>query len=95
VRFAAGQRVRVSARPHEGHHRTPGYLKGATGTIERLHGGFPNPETLAYGRDGKPAQPLYLVSFDQRQLWPSYRGAPEDRLYVDLYEHWLEPGSPP
>ena len=30
--FAPGQRVRVSARRHEGHHRTPGYLKGRTGT---------------------------------------------------------------
>ena len=43
----AGRRVRVSARAHEGHHRTPGYLKGRTGTVERGHGVFTNPEARA------------------------------------------------
>ena len=32
MRYRAGQRVRVAARPHEGHHRTPGYVKGKIGT---------------------------------------------------------------
>ena len=45
--FAVGQRVRVSARGHRGHHRTPGYLKGRTGTVERSNGAFTNPETRA------------------------------------------------
>jgi hypothetical protein len=30
------------------------------------------------------------VSFDQRDLWPDYRGRPDDRLYVDVFEHWLQ-----
>jgi nitrile hydratase len=77
-------------RPHDGHHRTPGYLKGKTGTVERRHGAFPNPETRAYGEDGMPEQPLYLVSFSQQDLWPGYRDNGRDRVYVDVFEHWLE-----
>ena len=90
MRHRAGQRVRVAARPHEGHHRTPGYLKDKTGTIERVHGSFTNPETRAYGSDGLPMQPLYLVCFAQGDIWPDYRGDAGDRIYVDLFEHWLE-----
>ncbi len=89
--FELGQRVKVAARPHTGHHRTPGYVKGKTGRVERVHPSFANPETRAYGTDGQPAQTLYLVGFHQRELWPEYRGAGGDRLLVDLFEHWLEP----
>ncbi len=90
MRYRRGQRVRVAGRRHEGHHRTPGYLKGKTGTVVRGHGAFANPETRAYGDDGLPRQPLYLVGFEQHELWPNYRGAAGDRLYADLFEHWLE-----
>jgi nitrile hydratase len=90
VRYRAGQRVRVAARPHEGHHRTPDYVKGKTGSVERVHASFANPETRAYGRDGLPKQPLYLVGFAQGDVWPDYRGHAGDRIYVDVFEHWLE-----
>ena len=88
--YQPGQRVQVGARDHQGHHRTPSYVKGKVGSIERLHASFRNPESRAYGSDGLPEQPLYLVSFDQRDLWPDYSGGPDDRLYIDLFEHWLE-----
>jgi nitrile hydratase subunit beta len=88
--YAPGQHVRVAARPHEGHHRTPGYLKGKAGTIERVYAAFTNPETRAYGADGLPRQTLYQVAFAQRELWPEYRGHDRDVVYVDLFEHWLE-----
>ncbi len=89
--YRAGERVRVSNRDHAGHHRTPRYLKGGTGTIARLRGSFRNPETRAYGGDGLPELRLYSVSFAQHDLWPDYDGGPDDRLYVDLFEHWIEP----
>ena len=90
MKYRCGQRVRVAARLHEGHHRTPGYVKGKIGTVERAHESFTNPETRAYGADGLPKQALYLVGFAQRDLWPDYRGRGDDRVYVDLFEHWLE-----
>jgi nitrile hydratase beta subunit-like protein len=89
VSYRPGQRVRVAARAHQGHHRTPAYLKGKTGTVERVHAAFRNPETRAYGSDGLPAQPLYLVAFAQGDVWPDYRGHADDRLFVDVFEHWL------
>jgi hypothetical protein len=58
--------------------------------VERVHESFTNPETLAYGADGLPRQALYLVGFAQRDLWPDYQGGGGDRVYVDLFEHWLE-----
>lgn len=88
--YTPGERVRVSRRTHDGHHRTPGYVKGKIGTIERALGSFGDPETRAYGGDGLPARPLYSVTFAQRDLWPDYGGESGDRLQADLYEHWLE-----
>ena len=88
--YVAGQSVRVASREHEGHHRTPGYLKGKVGRIERAHSSFTNPETRAYGDDGLPLQPLYLVSFAQEDVWPHHRPRSNDRLLADVYEHWLE-----
>jgi len=82
--------VRVAARPHEGHHRTPGYVKGKSGTVERVHAAFTNPETRAYGADGLPLERLYLVGFAQAEVWDGYDGAATDRVYVDVSEHWLE-----
>jgi nitrile hydratase subunit beta len=90
VSYQLGQAVRVADRNHAGHHRTPGYVKGKIGRIERLHAAFRNPETRAYGEDGLPEVPLYLVSFDRAHVWPGHGGAPAGRIYVDLYEHWLE-----
>jgi Nitrile hydratase beta subunit, C-terminal len=90
VRYRAGERVRVAARHHAGHHRTPAYLKGRTGRIEHLRASFRNPETRAYGEDGLPEVPLYLVSFAQRDVWPDYLGGVGDRIYADVFEHWLE-----
>jgi hypothetical protein len=88
--YVVGERVRVAARAHDGHHRTPGYLKGKTGIVDRVHGSFTNPETRAYGADGLPALPLYLVAFSQREVWHDYAGHSADRIYADVFEHWLE-----
>ena len=86
--IAPGQRVRVSDRAHRGHHRTPGYVRGAVGVIEWKQGDFTNPETRAYGASGLPERTLYLVRFASEDLWPG--ATPGDRLYVDVFEQWLE-----
>ena len=51
----------------------------------------PNPEELAYGRDGLPARPLYRVRFRLADVWPGYAGSEADCVEVEVYEHWLEP----
>lgn len=93
IRFAPGERVRVRAAHPPGHVRTPSYIRGHCGVVERLCGSYANPEELAYARSGLPAQPLYRVRFAQRELWPDYAGSPSDTVDVELYQHWLEPAG--
>jgi hypothetical protein len=89
--YGPGDRVRVLPAEKPGHVRTPGYLKGRSGWIEAVIGPFPNPEDLAYGLSGLPERYLYKVGFRQADLWDEYEGPTEDRLYADVYGHWLEP----
>lgn len=93
ARFAPGDRVAVRATAPPGHIRTPHYVRGKAGVVERICGAFPNPEELAYGRAGLPARPLYRVRFRQADLWPAYRGPSADVVEVEIYEHWLEPAE--
>jgi hypothetical protein len=91
ARFQPGDRVHVRADEKPGHVRTPDYVKGKTGRIESMLGAFKNPESLAYGDSGLPERSLYKVGFRQKDLWDEYMGSADDALYIDLYEHWLEP----
>jgi nitrile hydratase len=92
-RFAPGQAVRVRRADPPGHVRTPWYIRGHAGVVERVVGPFPNPEERAYARSGLPAVMLYRVRFAQRQVWQDYRGPESDTLDIELYEHWLEPAT--
>ena len=74
-----------------GHIRTPYYIRGHVGEVERICGAFPNPEELAQMRDGQPAQPLYRVRFPQKSVWPDYQGSEKDVVEIEIYQHWLEP----
>lgn len=87
--FAPGDRVRILAHRTPGHVRTPRYLRGATGTIERQCGAHRNPERLAYGQDGLPLAPLYRVRVSLAALWADQRA--DDVIEVEIYEHWLAP----
>ena len=88
--FRTGQKVRVRKAAPLGHIRTPYYIRGQVGEIERLCGAFPNPEELAQMRDGLPAIPLYRVRFRQKDVWPDYRGLETDFVEIEIFQHWLE-----
>jgi nitrile hydratase len=90
AKFKAGDRVTVRKAYPLGHIRTPFYIRGRSGTVERMCGRFPNPEELAQMRDGLPALPLYRVRFLQKEVWPDYAGAPGDTVDVEIFQHWLE-----
>jgi nitrile hydratase len=97
-RFRPGESVRVKnyqtrmewRRPHI---RTPGYVYGCVGEVERVCGIFPDPSFLAFGIHGPfdsvPKARLYRVRFRQNDLWPENDGN-DDVVEVELYEHWLE-----
>jgi nitrile hydratase len=89
-RFHAGDRVKVIKAAPLGHVRTPWYIRGQVGVIERFCGIFRNPEELAYARSGEPKQPLYRVRFVQQDVWPDYKGKAGDVVEVEIFQHWLE-----
>lgn len=88
--FAPGDTVRVKTGKAPGHIRTPWYLRGKTGRIERICGAFANPEELAYGRDGLPRIPLYRVRFTMEEVWGPSRANDPDTVDAEIFEHWLE-----
>ena len=90
ARYKIGEKVRVMKAYPLGHIRTPYYIRGHTGTVERICGAFPNPEELAQMRDGLPPRPLYRVRFLQKEVWPDYRGSGKDVVEIEIFEHWLE-----
>jgi len=93
ARFAPGDSVRVADRNVEGHVRTPRYVRGKRGIVERICGAFRNPEQLARGDYSGAPRPLYRVRFVLLDLWPQYGGLATDTVDVEIYEHWLEPAA--
>ena len=90
ARFAPGDVVTVRHGAAPGHVRTPWYLRGKRGRIERICGSFANPEELAYNRDGLPARVLYRVRFTMEEVWGADRAGSPDTLDAEIFEHWLE-----
>ena len=94
ARFAAGDRVLVRddwpERRGPVHVRTPHYLRGRVGVVQRVLGAFPNPEDLAFARPA-PRRTLYHVLFAQPPLFGE--GQKGDDMLVELFEHWLEPAT--
>ena len=91
-KFTPGGRVNVRSASIDTHHRTPDYIKGKPGRVQALCGIFPDPESLAYGQDGRPEVALYRVEFEMAELWGGqYKGPEGDSLLIDVYEQWLLP----
>ncbi len=86
--FEPGTSVSVKKLQPPGHVRTPTYLRGKTGIIERAIRPFKNPEQLAYGLPAGEKY-LYRVRFDMAEIWGSAE-VPGDTVDAEIYEHWLE-----
>lgn len=91
-RFKLGDRVKVRFEDRPGHIRTPWYIRGKAGWVEKVYGQFLNPESLAFGGDGLPKKTLYLVAFNHSDVWGNSR-VRADKVLVDIYEHWLDPAA--
>uniref|UniRef100_A0A7S0RZI6 nitrile hydratase n=1 Tax=Chlamydomonas leiostraca TaxID=1034604 RepID=A0A7S0RZI6_9CHLO len=98
VKFKAGDVVRVkvedsAVRWRRPHLRTPGYIFGLVGTIEReCQGLFGFPEAIAF-REVAAKQPLYRVRFSQSDVWEGYVGPESDTIDIEIYQPWLEPAT--
>ena len=83
-------KVRVLRQWPPGHVRTPGYLRGKVGTIERSVGTFHNPEQNAY-RLTPTKHRLLRIRFEMSEVWGLKAENPDDVIEAEIYEHWLEP----
>ena len=84
-----GKPVRVKTMMPPGHIRTPAYLRGKSGVIERKIGPFGNPEQQAYGLKGDACD-LFRVRFTMAEVWGDAAERPDDTLEAEIYAHWLE-----
>ena len=86
--FAVGQRVRVRELDPRGHTRCPSYIRGHTGVVVRLDGGYTVPDVEAHTEE-RPREPTYSVRFDAAEIWGS-SAEPGTAVCVDLWHNYLE-----
>jgi nitrile hydratase len=87
-RFKAGETVRAKSRANPGHTRLPQYVRGHPGRVAACHGAHVFPDSNAHGE--RRAETVYSVEFQAADLWPE-ASASRDRVYLDLWESYLEP----
>ena len=89
--FAIGDNVRVLDRAPVGHYRVPIYLRGKSGVVDRIirPAGINNEEE-AFGRNAGQRRHYYRVAFAMADVWAEYPRNSCDRLYVEIFESWLE-----
>ena len=87
--FKAGATVTIKDQSPPGHLRTPKYLRGKSGVVERVLGPFENPEQRAYKLPASE-RILYRVRFTMVELWGTAE-APHDTLDAEIFEHWITP----
>jgi nitrile hydratase len=87
--FRVGQRVRARNLNPPGHTRLPRYARGKIGTIDRDHGVYVFPDTMAHFR-GEKRQHVYSVRFAARELWGE-QASPRDSVHLDMWDDYLEP----
>ena len=83
-------KVRVHDNWPPGHIRTPAYLRGKAGEVERDIGLFNNPEQNAY-RLPPQERNLVRVRFTMSEVWGDAAEVPDDVIEAEIYAHWLEP----
>ncbi len=94
ARFDPGDRVRVRPAAKPGHVRTPGLPEGQAGAGRSRARRVPQPRgPRLRSLRRSPERVLYKVTFRQGDLWDGYEGTADERLYADVYEHWLEPAE--
>lgn len=89
-RFEIGDYVEVLSLDKSGHVRIPHYVRGKRGVIVQYCGTYLNPEDLAVGQTAGPAIDLYRVEFTQTSLWQTPAHPKQDRLIIEIYDHWLK-----
>ncbi len=89
--FGPGDRIRVSDREPIGHYRVPLYLRGKTGTVEKVIEPIAvDNEEEGFGRNAGSRRHYYRIAFSMEEIWPGYVGSASDGLRIEVFESWLE-----
>ncbi|HJN59828.1 MAG TPA: nitrile hydratase subunit beta [Alphaproteobacteria bacterium] len=89
AKFKAGDEVIARNINPAGHTRLPRYVRGKRGTIDKDHGVFGLPDSMAHGGGDAP-QHVYSVRFSAREVWGA-EASPRDCFYVDMWDDYLDP----
>lgn len=89
AQFAIGDKIKAKNISPKFHTRLPGYVRGKTGTITAINGGFVFPDTNARFL-GEDPQYCYSVRFEANELWGDDTKS-KDCVYVDMWESYLDP----
>ena len=87
-RFQTGNEIITRQLTSSHHTRLPAYARGKRGLIYAHHGAHIFADSSARGDEY--AQHIYSVMFEARELWPEAQNN-NDRVYLDLWESYLEP----
>lgn len=91
--FHPGDRIRVLEREPIGHYRVPTYLRGKRGAVDRvIEPAAVDNEEEGFGRNAGSKRHYYRIAIPLTEIWPDYTGAPNDGLYIEVFETWLERG---
>lgn len=88
-RFRPGDHIVVRNINPSRHTRLPRYVRGKRGIVERDHGVFAYPDTMAHAEGEKP-QHVYSVRFTARALWGE-QASDRETLYIDLWDDYMDP----
>jgi nitrile hydratase len=89
--FQAGDEVQISVRYPIGHFRVPNYIRGKQGRVEAIiEPTAVNNEEEGFGRNAGSKRHYYRIAIPLTRLWPDYAGSPNDGLYIEVFETWLE-----
>lgn len=86
-RFSPGDTVVASTDARGAHTRLPGYVRGKSGLIDRVHGAFDLPEHAVVGE--QVPEYLYEVRFDGHELWGA-TCEPRTCVFIQLWDSYLE-----
>ena len=92
AQFAVGDVVRINNQHISSHTRMPGYIKGRSGTVHKIHGSHVFADHNAKGLGENP-QWLYNIRFNANELW----GQPRTQaryVHVDCWEPYLCASEP-
>ncbi|BAY00226.1 nitrile hydratase subunit beta [Mycobacteroides stephanolepidis] len=88
-KFEVGDPVVVREEPALFYTRTPEYVRGALGEIAAIAYETPAAEDETWDRPDAKPEWMYIVRFNQSELWHGYAGTASDTLQTELPERAL------